>query len=83
LSKDFALAAPGGHRCESTLRPHAPSSRRAKRASRLGFLAGRWLAEQGELILVWDRRAEHPQHPIQLLLLFVAILGSDRLPQAP
>jgi hypothetical protein len=46
-------------------------------------LAGRWLAEQGELILVGDLRAEHPQHPIQLLLFFVAILGSDRLPQAP
>jgi hypothetical protein len=63
--------------------PHASSSRLAKRASRLGLLAGRWLAEQGELILVGDLRAEHPQHPIQLLLFFVAILGSDRLPQAP
>jgi hypothetical protein len=46
-------------------------------------LAGRWLAEQGELILVGDLRAEHPQHPIQLLPLVVAIRGSYRLPQAP
>lgn len=32
-----------------------------------------------------SNRGEHPQHPIQLLLLlfFVAILDSDRLPQAP
>jgi len=43
------------------------------------------LGEQGELILVGDLRAEHPQHPIELLLLllFVAIPGSDRLPQSP
>jgi hypothetical protein len=47
-------------------------------------LAGRCLAEQGKLTLVGDLRAEHPQHPIQLLflLLFLAILGSDRMPQS-
>jgi hypothetical protein len=44
-------------------------------------LAGPWLAEQGELILLGDVRAEHPQHPIQLLV-FVTILGSDRMPQS-
>jgi hypothetical protein len=66
-------------------RLYAPFGRLTKPASRLGLLAGRWRAEQGELILVGDLRAEHPQHPIELLvlLLFVAILGSDRLPQSP
>jgi hypothetical protein len=33
------------------------------------------------LILIAGLRAEHPQHPIQLLL-FVSILGSDRIPQS-
>jgi hypothetical protein len=66
-------------------RPYAPFGRLTKPASRLGLLAGRWLAEQGELILVGDLRAKHPQRPIELLLLllFVAIPGSDRLPQSP
>jgi hypothetical protein len=34
-----------------------------------------------ELILVWYPRAEHPQHPIQLVL-FGAIRGSDCMPQS-
>jgi hypothetical protein len=61
--------------------PHALSSRLAKRASRLGLLAGRWLTEQGELIRGGDLRAKHPQHPTQLLL-FASSLGSDRMPQS-
>jgi len=44
-------------------------------------LAGRCLGEQGDLILVGDLRAEHPQHPVQLLL-FVSSLGIDRMPQS-
>jgi hypothetical protein len=54
------------------------------RASILGSWPAGALAEQGELIFVGDLRAQHPQHPIQLLLLllFVAIRGSDRKPQS-
>jgi hypothetical protein len=61
--------------------PYASFGRLAERASRLGSWPGRCLAEQRELILVWYPRAEHPQHPIQLVL-FGAIRGSDCMPQS-
>jgi hypothetical protein len=44
-------------------------------------LAARPLAEQRELILLGDLLAEHPQHPVQLLL-FVNITGGDRIPES-
>jgi hypothetical protein len=44
------------------------------------LLVGWCLAEQGKLMLVGDLRAEHPQHPVQLLL-FVSI-RRDRMPQS-
>jgi hypothetical protein len=37
--------------------------------------------EQKELILLGDLLAEHPQHPVQLLLL-VNITGVDRIPES-
>jgi hypothetical protein len=36
------------------------------------------LSEQGELSLVGERRAEHPQDPAQLLV--VSVFGNDRMP---
>ena len=60
---------------------YAPFGRLAKRASRLWRLAGRCLAEKGHLSRGGDLRAEHSQHPIQLLL-FASSLRSDRLPQS-
>jgi hypothetical protein len=45
-------------------------------------LTGRCLAEEGQLILVGDLRAEHPQHPDQLLLFLSLVLGSDCTPKS-
>jgi hypothetical protein len=43
-------------------------------------LTARGLAEEGKLVLVGAFRAEHPQHPVQLVF-FVSTFG-NRTPQS-